>query len=653
VYDGLLKFESIRTKLVASFALLSLLSLAAAAWLAYRQVYAGSIQSAGQTMRATANNLMDKIDRNLFERYGDVQAFAFHPAARGSAHDMTAAMNFFVKAYGIYDLMIDAGADGRILAANSVDASGKTVNAQALIGRSVKGQAWFEECMAGRIRPGESYYSDVAPDPDVASLAGGKGMAINFSAPVYGPDGRPLRVWSNRASWDRIVGEITGQTTAALRAGSMKSAGVTVLSSGGRMLETPADSGITEAVLGGLRSVKAVKSEPSGFALEHGQGGRGDQVVGYAAQQGFSVYKGQGWSVLVSGDAAELTASAADARTLILISGLLLAIFGGVAAYWLAGTVTTPVQRLVEVMERAGRGDLTAKADVESADEVGRLAEAYNHMIDGMREILASIRSNGSAMLDSGDRLHVIGEKMANNADLFASQANAVSAAGEQILVSIQQVSGGSEEMLAAIREISRNTQEASRVAQQAVTRANGTHETVEKLSGSSAEIGKVLQLITSIAEQTNLLALNATIEAARAGETGKGFAVVANEVKTLAKQTAEATQEIGRRIQAIQQDSRGAVDAIADIRNVIGSIHDISNVIAAAMEEQTATTTEIGRSLAEASRGVAEVTRNITGVAEAAQAASQDVAETRRASSDVTQAARTLESHVSKFQFA
>ncbi len=179
-----------------------------------------------------------------------------------------------------------------------------------------------------------------------------------------------------------------------------------------------------------------------------------------------------------------------------------------------------------------------------------------------------------------------------------------MSAAAEQVSKSVQTVAASAEEMTASIKEIARNAHEAARVATSAVRVAEVTSGTISKLGDSSIEIGKVIKVITSIAEQTNLLALNATIEAARAGEAGKGFAVVANEVKELAKETAKATEDISRKIDAIQGDTTEAVKAIKEIRGIIGQVNDISTTIASAVEEQTATTNEIGRNVAQAAAG-------------------------------------------------
>jgi methyl-accepting chemotaxis protein len=173
----------------------------------------------------------------------------------------------------------------------------------------------------------------------------------------------------------------------------------------------------------------------------------------------------------------------------------------------------------------------------------------------------------------------------------------------------------------------------------------------VGKLGDSSAEIGQVIKVITSIAQQTNLLALNATIEAARAGEAGKGFAVVANEVKELAKETAKATEDISRKIEAIQADTRAAVDAIGTISSVINEINNISSTIATAVEEQNTTTNEMSRNVGEAAQGSGEITKNIAGVAEASQNTARGARDTQNAVQQLVEMSTQLRGLVGQFK--
>ena len=237
----------------------------------------------------------------------------------------------------------------------------------------------------------------------------------------------------------------------------------------------------------------------------------------------------------------------------------------------------------------------------------------------GLIRPVSSIRQ-GAAQLaesvrDQAARLQI----MASNAEETSTQVHVVSSAAEQVSSNVRGVAAAAEEMEATIREIAGQANQAARVAGEAVGLAESTGTLVNRLGESGSMIGGVVKTITSIAEQTNLLALNATIEAARAGEVGKGFAVVANEVKELAKETARATEDIGGKISAIQQDTRLAIDAIRHIQTIITRINEIQTSIASAVEEQTATTREIGRNVTEAAKGTSEIAANITGVADAA----------------------------------
>ncbi|HZT33133.1 MAG TPA: methyl-accepting chemotaxis protein [Bryobacteraceae bacterium] len=312
--------------------------------------------------------------------------------------------------------------------------------------------------------------------------------------------------------------------------------------------------------------------------------------------------------------------------------------------------VVEPIRAATAALSRIAAKDLQARVPGDYRGDYAQLKHDINQMAADLQESLRRFSQNAQALSSSSEELSAVSQQMAGNAEETATQASVVSAASEQISKSVSSVASASEQMQASIREIARNANESARVAKNAVRVAHSTNETVRKLGDSSLEIGNVIKVITSIAQQTNLLALNATIEAARAGEAGKGFAVVANEVKELAKQTAKATEEIGRKIEAIQGDTQGAVQAIEEIGAIINQISDISNSIASAVEEQTVTTNEIGRSVAEAAKGVGNIANNIGGVAAAAKSTTQGANDTQRASHELREMAVRLEAVVSQF---
>jgi methyl-accepting chemotaxis protein len=275
----------------------------------------------------------------------------------------------------------------------------------------------------------------------------------------------------------------------------------------------------------------------------------------------------------------------------------------------------------------------------------------YATDVTSIRQVEVSVEDTARTLATAARELTSVSQQMAANAEETAVQANVASAAAVQVSSNVTTVATGAEEMGASIKEIAKNANEAAKVATSAVKVADRATATVAKLGESSAEIGNVIKVITSIAQQTNLLALNATIEAARAGEAGKGFAVVANEVKELAKQTAKATEDISRKIEAIQGDTKGAVEAIGQIGKIINQINDIQNTIATAVEEQTATTGEISRNVAEAAKGSNEIAQNVSGVAQAARSTTEGASETKKSADELTRMAFDLQKLVSQFK--
>jgi len=307
------------------------------------------------------------------------------------------------------------------------------------------------------------------------------------------------------------------------------------------------------------------------------------------------------------------------------------------------------VERFKDVAE--GEGDLTKRIPITAHDEIGELGKWFNVFLDKLQDMIKSVSTAAHQVGTASEEVSDTTQHISANSQETSAQANIVSTTAEQVSQNLQTVATGAEEMSASIKEIAKNASEAARVATAAVKVAENTTATVAKLGESSAEIEQVIKVITAIAQQTNLLALNATIEAARAGETGKGFAVVANEVKELAKETAKATEDISRRIEAIQTDTKAAVEAIASISEVINQVNGISSTIATAVEEQNATTNEMSRNVSEAAHGSGEITSNIAGVAEAAESTSRGASDTQKAAQQLVETSTELRRLVGQFK--
>ncbi len=293
-------------------------------------------------------------------------------------------------------------------------------------------------------------------------------------------------------------------------------------------------------------------------------------------------------------------------------------------------------------------GDLSASVLDEAVP--GELGIAFSRMIVSVRSMVSQLKDSARQLAGASEELTALSTSMGSSAERTSSQATATSATGEQISSSVSSVASAIEEMDISIREVAMSATEASRVTADAVEVARHTSESIAKLGASSEEIGNVIKVINSIAEQTNLLALNATIEAARAGEAGKGFAVVASEVKELANQTAEATEEISIRIQAIQADTAGAVEANLQIGMTIDRINAISGTIASAVEEQSVTTAEIARSVDQAAAGTEAIARSFIDVASAAEETRRSTDETKDAATAMALMASKLNDLVSNY---
>ncbi len=268
--------------------------------------------------------------------------------------------------------------------------------------------------------------------------------------------------------------------------------------------------------------------------------------------------------------------------------------------YWVKNSITRPLKEISDALTVVAQGDFTHQLPQHGRDELAELAGVVNSMISSLRPIIHEVRGGAVKIHAETEKMRDYSENAAKGGEAACDRANRMLEHGRALVASIEEETQSIKEISTAVEEISQNTSKANSMTQEAVEMAKESQEIIGRLGTVSQDIQSIIQLIGDIAEQTNLLALNATIEAARAGEAGKGFAVVANEVKELAKQTANSAEDITRKVEAIMAESQAAIKTSGEIDRIISEINDITTTIAAAVEEQTAVMADIASSVEE-----------------------------------------------------
>lgn len=640
-------------------------------------------EDVGKRFEGTAKTIADKIDRNLFERYGDVQAFAsnrvIHNRDNWYSHEeneITRAMNDYVATYGIYYLTILVDLKGDLIAVNSKDAKGNPINSRPLFQKNFQNTNWFKALQAqayttrmpftaqGNDISTGTFIEDLHFDEDVKQVfPGDDGMTIGFSAPAY-QNGEVIGYWSNRAMFS-LVEEIVQTEYADLKAAGFPGAELTLLNSAGRIIVDydPATQG-SQSMTHNLDQVlmkfnlaeKGVKAAQEGVA---GQTGHLNafharkkiwQAAGFTHLKGALGYPGMNWSVLVRVPIEEANAHAVAIQRNIFLATIACLALLIPAGIFIGRSVVGRLKPVVEVADHAAQGDLTARVPVTTTDEIGQIGQSLNGFLDHLNRMLGQTANAAHSVAAAAEELSVNGAQVADASKEQSSQSTQTASAVEEMSATANEMARNAQVMATTAQNLTGTAQKGGDVVANSITgmqtvarTMDSSAERINQLGQRSQEIGEIIRVIEDIADQTNLLALNAAIEAARAGEQGRGFAVVADEVRKLAERTGKATKEIASVIETVLSGTNEAVTSMQagtsevqagmDLVNEAGgrlneivdgvkNVTDMVQQMASTIEEQTQTTEQIAGGV----QAVAGLSQQNEGSVQQVAAASTDL---------------------------
>ncbi len=497
-------------------------------------------------LKAAAESVIDKIDRNLFERYGDVQAFSVSEPARAmDTKRLTDFINDMMSAYApIYRLMLVANPQGKVIAINTTDQGGKPIDTSSFIGTDVSSQPWFRASINNEVSAGNAYVEDVYKDPSLASLTGAKGRFMNFSSPIRTADGKIIGVWSNRMDFDDVVRQILIEETSKLKSERIPHVFLSILNKNGLFLDYPEQdkslslsmTNFTTASSASQTQITLVENKVLDYS--------GDLLQAVSPSKGFSSYKGIGWYA-----SAQIPAYDSSLGLILMLLGT------GVGILFFATLISLLV---------------------------------LNPVKNTINTIIKNLNESASALATSG-------EQMNSSSSMLSSGAITAASSLEETAATIEQLSG-------KVKLNAGNAKEAENMAKSSKEDAERGNSDIQHLTDailaiakSSKQIEDIINVIDDIAFQTNLLALNAAVEAARAGEQGRGFAVVAEAVRNLAQRSSTSAKEISDLIkESVSKIHNGtqmvekSKSALNKILNSVNKVSSLNSEISLASEEQS-----------------------------------------------------------------
>ncbi len=595
---------SFKKKLQAVILALSLVSVLTSGWLTY-EIYHGSVTIKSHLVHESADSIMDKIDRNLFERYGDVQAFALsEPARSGDPERITKFMSDMMAAYSpIYDVMFVVDKKGNVIAANKVDKKGKPLNTDNLLKKNYSNTNWFKASMQNKIQPGQAYHSDLHVDSDVANTALTDGKVLTFASPIRdASSGEILGVWTNQMSWNDVVKDMLVSESEKLVNDRFTVVLPTLLDAEGNYLHHSDPKKILSAKDDSLDEFISMKDDHHVLVRDENEIIQARSMKAYAKEKGFSVYPGKGWYLTLEAPAND---KFIQKSFYLSLAGIVILILFAITTIIVSRSTSGILEKITSRLESESTKVSQTATDVTGSAQ--SLSASTTQQASALQETAASIEEI-NAMINKSNENSIRSQEVATSSSNIAKKGQQSVA---DMAKAINEINVSNEAILKQIVESNNQISDIARVI---------------------AEIGDKTKVINDIVFQTKLLSFNASVEAARAGEHGKGFAVVAEEVGNLAQMSGNAAKEISemltesiknventvseskRKVESLISDGRQKLKTgvtIADqcgeiLREVVVNVDDLASMvseISVASQEQSQGVNEISKAMHELDR--------------------------------------------------